>query len=102
MMMSQGSVPNPVMVKLVDKFTPEHITLLLRSQDRDAEREHKSLTTGRIYQIVCLVIGVALFAFLVWFLSGSNPDLLEKLVTLLVGLIGGFGGGFALGSRRRS
>jgi hypothetical protein len=100
-MMSHGPIPNPVIAKLVEKFTPEHITYLLQSQDRDTEHEYKALASGRRYQIVCLSIGVALFIFLVTYLSNSNPDLLERLITLLVGLIGGFGGGFAVGSRHK-
>ncbi len=98
-MMSQGPIPNPVIAKLVEKFTPDHIAYLLETQDRDTEREYKALASGRRYQIACLLIGVGLFVFLVVYFSSSNPDLLEKLVALLVGLIGGFGGGFALASR---
>jgi hypothetical protein len=41
-MMSSGPMPNPVMTKLAEKFTPEHIAYLLESQDRDADREHRS------------------------------------------------------------
>jgi hypothetical protein len=42
-----------------------------------------------------LAVGIAVFVFLVFQFADSNPDLLEKLVTLIVGLVGGFGGGVA-------
>jgi hypothetical protein len=100
-MMSHGPIPNPVTAKLVEKFTPEHISFLLQSQDRDTEHEYGALASGRRYQLVCLILGAALFVFLVLYLSGSNPDLLERLITLLMGLVGGFGGGFAFGSRNK-
>jgi hypothetical protein len=39
-------------------------------------------------------------AFLVFYLSSGNPDLLEKVLALVAGFVGGFGGGYAYGLRR--
>jgi len=47
------------------------------------------------YLLTTLVlIVVAMMAFLVVQLAPTNPDLLDKLVTVLVSFVGGFGGGY--------
>jgi Fe2+ transport system protein B len=85
---------------LVDKLQPEHITKLIESADRESRYAFDDAQRNRWFGLAILIFGLAFMAFLVFYLSSGNPDLLEKVLALVAGFVGGFGGGYAYGLRR--
>ena len=98
-MIRSGGPPSPIW----DKVTSEHVPLIVKSLDRTEELEYQDAQRRRWFTLVYCALGVAVLVFLVVALGGSNPDLLEKLLVLALGFIGGFGGGYGYkASRDRS
>jgi hypothetical protein len=98
-MIRSGATPSPFW----DKVTPEHVPLLIDSMDRTEKLNSENEQKGRVFSLVYCALGIGLLVFLVVYLGSSNPDLLEKVITIGLGFIGGFGSGYgyrALKSRR--
>jgi hypothetical protein len=88
--MGRGSLFSPFW----EKVTSEHVPELIKSMDRDAQLEFQDRQRNRYLLTTLVLIVVAMMAFLVVQLAPTNPDLLDKLVTVLVSFVGGFGGGY--------
>ena len=99
-MMGQMTRLGPVPSPLTEKITPEHIPLIIESNDKETQLGFQDAQERRKYSLIYCGVAVLLFVFLVWFLSASNPDLLERLIGHLVVLAGGFLGGFGYRSWR--
>lgn len=93
---------DPVTAKLVDKLDSEHLTYFLQALERDAELAYQDTQRIRLYNLILILVGSAMFTFLVRFLADTNPDLLRDLIILLVAFIGGFSGGIIYTRRRGS
>jgi hypothetical protein len=90
----------PASSPLVEKLTSEHIDQLIEITNEDSRLEYRDAQQRRKYSVAYFLIGSALFVFLVIYLSGSNPDLLEALIGYLIAFLGGLGGGYGIKSWR--
>lgn len=93
MITSRGPMPDPIVSKLADKVTEEHITKLIETLNIDSEREFKDCQLGRLFQFGIAFIGLIFFGFLVVQLKSTNPDLLMDLVIGVASFLGGLGAG---------
>ena len=80
---------------LFDKFGSEHVTLFLEQaheQDIGELRLHKG---NRWFRLIYVLVGVAVFGFLTWFLLPDQSELylriLEYLGIFAAGTAGGYG-----------
>ena len=91
-----GSIPSPFW----EKITPEHVSQVIESRDLATKLTIEDRQKCRHFDVVYIILGVLALGFLVLTLQGSNPDLLEKLITIVLSFVGGMGAGWGLARRR--
>ncbi len=91
-----GQLPNPIH----EKITAEHINQILELSKSEDEHQFQYAKSGRLMNFIVILVVAGLFIFLVVYLSKDNPDLLEDIIKVAVGLIGGFGAGYGYKSAR--
>jgi len=93
--------------ELLAKITSQHISTLLEQSGRAEDQRAKETLQGRCFNLGYFLVGlVAVFAmvFLILNCSADMPTkdkFLDKGVTAVLGIVGGLGGGYWLGSRRQ-
>lgn len=94
---SIGPQPNP----LISKFNDQHITKMLDQIQSDSIRSYESRKSERRYNVFYFsaVLG-ALLLVLIHFQS-RDPELLNTILQILLGFVGGFGAGYGYKSLRR-
>jgi hypothetical protein len=98
MMFSGGPAGSQVASRLVDKFAPEHVQMVLQSMEKESQRDYRSRRNDRLAMLAVVTLLLMFFGFLVVRLGGANdPELLEKLVLAAGGVVCGLAGGFGLG-----
>ncbi len=90
MTMISGRMPHPLMSKL----TPEHVTKIIDSSEKEDVRRYKFSREGRWLAYGAFVILILLFIFLVIYLSGINEELLMEIIKAAIFVIAGFSGGY--------
>ena len=95
-MIRSGSIPSPFW----EKITPEHVSQVIESNDLATRLTIEDRQKCRYFNVVYIILGLAALGFLVLTLQGSNPDLLEKLITITLSFVGGMGAGLGLARRR--
>jgi len=85
----------PVFHPILKKVTESHIDKVLDQTEKDSERDFEDAKSSRRYGFAAFVIICALFVFLTWYLTAVDKDLYRDIIKVLLGLVGGFGGGFA-------
>ena len=89
MSFSQVSGPfNP----MVEKMTPEHITLTLQNAEKESEREFKLISKQKMYDFL-LVIGALLFVFTLCYLFSNNVNSIKDILIPIATFVGGYGFG---------
>lgn len=89
MSFSQVSGPfNP----MVEKMTPEHITLTLQNAEKESEREFKLISKQKMYDFL-LVIGALLFVFTLCYLFRNNVNSIKDILIPIATFVGGYGFG---------
>ncbi len=91
-----GSIPSPFW----EKITPEHVSQVIESNDLETKLAIEDRQKGRYFNVVYIILGLVALGFLVLTLQGSNPDLLEKLITIVLSFVGGIGAGWGLARTR--
>jgi hypothetical protein len=92
---SLQSFSAPVFHPITKKINEAHIDKLLDQSEADSTREFKDRTSSRRYSFAAFVVVCVLFVFLTYYLTTVDKDLYRDVVKVLIGLVGGFGGGFA-------
>ena len=95
-MIRSGSMPSPFW----EKITPEHVTQVIESNDMATRLTIEDKQKCRYFNVVYIILGLVALGFLVLTLKGSNPDLLDKLITIALSFVGGMGAGWGLARRR--
>lgn len=85
----------PVFHPITKKITEAHIDKLLDQTEKDSEREFRDTQSSRKYGFGAFLVICALFVFITIYLTHIDKDLYRDVFKVLVGLVGGFGGGFA-------
>jgi hypothetical protein len=92
---SSGPRPNP----LFEKFTESHIDKYLDMVRSDDEHEYMLRSTNRWFYLLYAVLVLVIFIIGIVYLLPRDKDLLVQLITLIVILGGGIGGGYGLSKR---
>ena len=74
-----------------EKITPEHVTQVIESNDMATRLTIEDKQKCRYFNVVYIILGLVALGFLVLTLKGSNPDLLDKLITIALSFVGGMG-----------
>ncbi|WP_353179537.1 hypothetical protein [Salinisphaera sp. T5B8] len=104
-MMGQGPMPNPIHQKMNESHVTQVLDLAANHDEREynlhKQREgnkQSDATSNRRYGFAALLVGVVLFAYIL-FLFKNQPDILVPIITGLGGVLGGFLGGWGIGRR---
>lgn len=99
MSMQMGGVISP-QLELMKKMTPEHVSEFLQGQREAANNEFKESRDNKLFMCFVLTIVLA-FVIAIVILLKSNPDIMEKVLYTIGGLITGLLGGYGIGKTRR-
>lgn len=94
---SSRPAPHP----LFEKFQSDHIHKFLDYIQRDDDNEYKLRSSNRWFHLSYTLIGIGLFIFLLIYLLPSDRSLLADIFKVLLGVIGGFGGGYGYSKFRQ-
>jgi hypothetical protein len=82
-----GAAPSP----FATKITEGHIDKLIDASTKDSEREHQDRNRDRWVRLVCFLVTMGVFVFLVYYMVGKDTELLRTLIHYLMAFAGGFG-----------
>ena len=88
----------PLPATLADKITEQHIEKVLELTAQEDTRRYMDTLQRRRYRLVYLILGIACFAILAFFMVGEHTELFEEIVKLFFVFTGGIGTGYALKS----
>ncbi len=81
---------------IFEKLTEEHVTKFLDHAHEDDKDEYALHRSSRWFRLVYVLLGMALFLFLVVYLGRDNRDLLGEIIRIAAAFIGGLGGGYGI------
>lgn len=64
--------------------------------EKDDERSFKNVTQSRNYNLIYVILFIALFIFVTVFLVGNDTDLYKEIIKIFAIFAGGFGGGYGV------
>lgn len=99
MSMKMGGIISPEM-ELMKKMTPEHVTEFLTTQKKAMENQYIENRENKIFLFLVLLIVLAFIVILIILLK-DNPEMMEKVLFSLGGLVTGLFGGYGLGRYKR-
>lgn len=99
MSMRMGGIISPEM-ELMKKMTPEHVTEFLTTQNKAMENQYKENRENKIFLFFVLFTVLAFIVVLIVLLK-DNPEMMEKVLFSLGGLVTGLFGGYGLGRYKR-
>lgn len=99
MSMQMGSAMSPEM-ELMKKMTPEHVSEFLSTQKEAMQNDYKEKNYNKLFLLLVLLISLVFIILLIYLLK-NNPEILEKVLILLGGLIPGLFGGYGFGKTKR-
>lgn len=100
MSMQMGGVISPQM-ELMKKMTPEHVSEFLIGQREALNNEFKESRENKIFAGFVLVV-IMIFIVIIVVLLKENPEIMEKVLYTLGGLITGLLGGYGFGKTKRN
>lgn len=100
MSMHMGRITSPEM-KLMDKLTPEHVSEFLAGEREASNNQFKESRDNKIFLGITLVVVLVFIVILVIILK-DKPDILEKVLFTLGGLVTGLLGGYGFGKYKGS
>lgn len=99
MSMQMGGVISP-QLELMKKMTTENVTEFLQGQREVSNNQFKESRDNKIFLVIVLLMVLIFVTALVILLKG-NPDMLEKVLYTLGGLVAGLFGGYGYGKSKR-
>ena len=87
-----GPVRNPVL----DKFTSDHITDIIRNDSKNDERDFQDSKANRRYRLAYVLIGLISFFVLTFPLLSIDKELYKQVLQVLAVFAGGFGTGYGV------
>lgn len=98
MSMQMGGVISPQM-ELMKKMTPEHVSDFLDTQKKAMENQFKESRENKVFLFAVLLVTLV-FVILLIFLLKDKPEVMEKVLFTLGGLITGLFGGYGIGKAK--
>lgn len=99
MSMQMGGVISP-QLELMKKMTTENVTEFLQGQREATNNEFRESRDNKIFLSFALVV-ILIFVIVLVILLKGNPDMLEKVLYTLGGLVAGLFGGYGYGKSKR-
>ena len=90
----------PAESSVAKKITEEHITKMLALEEKGMETQYKENNSNRVFIIVIAVLLIGLVVTIL-VLFRDKPDMVEKILYAVGGLVAGFGGGYGYGKSKR-
>ena len=87
-------------LELMKKMTTENVTEFLQGQREVSNNQFKESRDNKIFLVIVLLMVLIFVTALVILLKG-NPDMLEKVLYTLGGLVAGLFGGYGYGKSKR-
>ena len=97
--MQMGGVISP-QLELMKKMTPEHVTKFLEGQQEASNNQFKEKRDNKIFMGTILFV-VLVFVVVLVILLKNSPDILEKVLYSLGGLVAGLLGGYGYGKTQQ-
>ncbi|HAX51544.1 MAG TPA: hypothetical protein DCX82_06345 [Lachnospiraceae bacterium] len=95
-----GRVISPE-TELMNKMTSEHISTFLASQDTAMQKQFQESRENRIFIFGVFVLSLIFIVVLIILLS-NKPDIMEKVLFTLGGLVTGAFGGYGYGKSKNN
>lgn len=86
-------------MELMKKMTPEHVSEFLDTQKKEMENHYKENRENKIFLFAILLITLVFIVLLIQMLK-DKPDIMEKVLFTLGGLITGLFGGYGIGKAK--
>ena len=99
MSMQMGGVISPEM-ELMKKMTPEHVSDFLDTQKKAMENQFKEKKDNKIFLFAVLLVALIFIVVLIALLK-DKPEVMEKVLFTLGGLITGLFGGYGIGKTKQ-
>lgn len=88
-------------IEISKKITGDHITTMLQNQNKAMDLQHKDQWQRMLfYGFIVLILLIAVFGII--FLLKDIPEIMERVLTVLVTAIISGLGGYGIGSRKRN
>lgn len=98
MSMQMGGVFSP-QLELMKKMTSEHVSEFLEGQREASNNEFKESRDNKFFMAFVITI-VLVFIIVLVFLLKNNPEVMEKVLYTLGGLLAGLFGGYGYGKTK--
>lgn len=85
---------------LMKKITSDHITEYLKIEEKSLDYSFKDSKQSKYFFLLVLLIVSVVLIMIIHLLKDSNPDQMERLITILVSGALGASGGFGLGYKK--
>ena len=83
---------------IAEKVKPEHISQAIAYQEEAHRLAYKDRLTTKIISVVTLFGTFLFLGFVIWYLTkAGQPQLIERIIAFVIGLVAGFLGGFGAG-----
>ena len=92
--MSMGSISGSALSPFESKINEKHIDRILDIKEKYDDNIFRDTQSSRKFQLIVILVGVSLFAFLTIFLVGKHSNILEDIIKFVIGLFGGIGIGY--------
>ena len=95
------SMSIPAEAIVMSKITEEHISDYLAASKENMQRTHDGKRDDKIFAGFLSVIALV-FIIVVIVLLRDKPEIMEKIIYIVLGFLGGAAGGYGLGKRKES
>lgn len=94
-----SSIANPE-TAVMNKITEEHISQFLTGSREEMQYSYKEKSQKKIFTLLALVLVMAFCVIIICLLKDS-PDIMEKVLYTVGGVVAGAFGGYGYGKNRR-
>lgn len=85
-----GPMPNPLLSKINDK----HIDKILDLAEKEDTNSYNDAQSSKKYGMAYFLIFIAVFIFITLYLAKDDKELFMDILSIVISIAGGFGGGY--------
>lgn len=95
------SMSFPPEALVMTKINEEHISDFLAASRENMQKSYQEKFHNKIFQSFLIVMAV-IFVIAIIVLLKSQPEIMEKIIYMIFGFLGGVAGGYGVGRRKRN
>lgn len=95
-----GSIASPPEAAVMKKLTPEHISKYLEGAEQEMKNSYAEKFHKKVFTFLTMIIAMIFFIVIIVLLK-EKPDIMEKVIYTVGGVIVGAFGGYGLGKNQR-